>query len=206
MADLRIRVRGERGPEPVHRPPPGEREGTKILAAGRRLPPKLHVYVERRAFDGMLKRAAVAEDFEVGGFLLGGYHHHAGRRFVEVAVQVPALKAESARAHLTFSNEAVREFHETHAERYPGTVVLGWYHTHPGYGLFLSADDQFIQTSFYAAEHHVAIVIDPHAGPKEAIGVFVWEGPGQLAERPYALIVYEDLHRRRTARQRRVTE
>lgn len=159
----------------------------------------------RRAFDGMVRRAHAAGDLEVGGFLLGGYHHHQGQRFVEVAAQVPALRAQSARAHLTFSNEVVREFHETHAARYPGTTVLGWYHTHPGYGLFLSADDQFIQTSFYAAEHHVAIVIDPRAELARSVGVFVWEAPGRLADRPYAPIVYEDVHRRRTRRQRKVT-
>jgi hypothetical protein len=51
----------------------------------------------------------------------------------------------------------------------------------------------------------VAIVIDPRAEPSRAIGVFVWEAPGQLAERPYALIVYDDVHRRRTRRQRPVT-
>ena len=39
-------------------------------------------------------------------------------------------------------------------------LVLGWYHTHPGWGLFLSAHDQFIHGNFYGGPHHVALVID----------------------------------------------
>jgi proteasome lid subunit RPN8/RPN11 len=187
---LQIRIRGERGPEPSALPPPGVRPGTHLVESGRRLSPGLGVYIERGALDAMVQRAERADDFEVGGFLLGGYHGHEGRPYVDVTTQVPALKAASARAHLTFSNEAMREFHETHAERYPGTLVLGWYHTHPGYGLFLSADDTFIQSSFYAGDHHIAVVIDPHAGPRERVGVFVWEGR-RLNERPYSLVVYE---------------
>ena len=189
---MRIRVKGERGPDPSGLPPPGERGGTRIVESGRRLPPSLGVYIDRRVMESMVRRAQAAEDFEVGGFLLGGFHHHEGRRYVDVTEHVPSLKAESARAHLTFSNDALREFHETHAERYPGTVVLGWYHTHPGYGLFLSADDVFIQKSFYASDHHVALVIDPQAGPRENTGVFVWEKPGVLLpEKPYSPVVYE---------------
>ncbi|MCO5171816.1 MAG: Mov34/MPN/PAD-1 family protein [Planctomycetes bacterium] len=201
--NLRIRVKGARGPDPVERPPPGEREGTRVLERGRRPPPGLTVYVERRPLESMLRRAGVAGDYEVGGFLLGASCRHDGRRFVEITAQVPAVKAESARAHLTFGVEAVREFHETHAERYPGTTVLGWWHTHPGYGLFLSSDDMFIHTSFYAAEHHVAIVIDPRAGPREEIGVFVWEEPGEVSPRPRSLVVYEDERPRRAPRRER---
>lgn len=202
---LRIRVRGSSGEDPTALLPPGERAGTRIVESGRRLPPSLGVYVNHHAYDGMLRWAAGGDDFEVGGFLLGGFHHHAGRRYIDITNQVPALKAESARAHLTFSNDAMREFHETHAERYPGTRVLGWYHTHPGYGLFLSADDLFIQKSFYASDHHVAIVIDPRAGPREKgrIGVFVWEEQHIYAERPYSLVVYDDDFRKRSTRQKR---
>jgi proteasome lid subunit RPN8/RPN11 len=133
----------------------------------------------------MVKRAKDGGDYEVGGFLLGGLHHYDGRRYVDITTQVPALKAESARAHLTFSNEAQKAFHETMEKDHPDALVLGWYHTHPGYGVFLSGYDQFIQRSFYAGDHHVAIVIDPHS---DEVGVFVWE-QGEIS-RPYALVVY----------------
>lgn len=184
---LKIRIKGN-SPAPSELPPPGERRGTVIVHPGRETPPRLPVYVTRKALQEMLKRAQEAGDYEVGGFLLGGYHRWEQHCYVDITIQVPALKAESARAHLTFTNDVLRQFHQTLDQRYPGKLVLGWYHTHPGYGLFLSNFDLFIQKGFYAEEHHVAVVIDPKAGPKDRVGVFVWE-QGEVSD-VYSIIVY----------------
>jgi proteasome lid subunit RPN8/RPN11 len=187
---VEIRVTGTRGPDPTPLPPPGLREGTTILRPAKRPPPGLGVFIARSAMEGILTRAQQGGEREVGGFLLGGLHSYGGRRYVDISVQVPATTARGGRAHLTFSNDTLREFHATHAERHPGKVVLGWYHTHPGYGLFLSADDLFIQRGFYAADHHVALVVDPFAGPKENTGVFVWDGR-DVTEAASDVVVYE---------------
>lgn len=186
---LNIKVKGDRSPNPTGLPPPGERRGTVIVDPGRHTPPGLPVYVTRRALNEMIVRAADADDFEVGGFLVGGYHHYEGHRYVDITTQVPSLKARSARAHLTFDNAAQREFHRTLDKRFPGKLVLGWYHTHPGYGVFLSGYDLFIHRSFFTGEHHVAIVIDPRARAADAIGVFVWER--KQVSSMYSLIVYK---------------
>jgi proteasome lid subunit RPN8/RPN11 len=146
--------------------------------------------MHERAIEGAVKRAAQGGDLEVGGFLLGGYHRWAGRPYVDITAQVPALKAESARAQLTFTNEAQRELHEAQEKKYPGTLVLGWYHTHPGYGLFLSAHDQFIHGNFYGGPHHVALVIDLRAAKRHQVGIFVWEAD-KLTSEPYDIVVYE---------------
>src|SRR2546423_14419673 len=100
---ISIKVKGERLPEPVDMPPPGERRGTVLKGKGQPLP-DLRVYIRDDVLAAMEKRAQDAGDYEVGGFYLGGLHRYEGRRYVDITVQVPALKAESARAHLTFSN------------------------------------------------------------------------------------------------------
>lgn len=183
---LQIKI-GERRRGPSERPPPGERRGTRIVATEGSDPPReLPVYLARAALESMRARARAAGELEVGGFLVGGYHHYYGRRYVEVEVEVPALEARSARTHLTFDNETLREFHRTLDARHPGKLVVGWYHTHPGYGVFLSAHDLFIHERFYGAEHHVAVVVEPVA---HEVGVFVREG-GRVAG-PHALVVYE---------------
>ena len=123
--------------------------------------PPMPTYVTRRVLDGMLRYARSGGDYEVGGFLLGGFHHYDGHRYVDITEQVPALKARSARTHLEFSNDAQKEFHKTLGTRYPGKLVLGWYHTHPAYGIFLSEYDMFIQRGFFAEDHHVAVVFPP---------------------------------------------
>ena len=113
-----------------------------------------------------------------------------GHRYIDISTQVPALKAKSARTHLTFSNEAQREFHAIAATRYPDKLVLGWVHSHPGYSVFLSSYDLFIQRGFFAEAHHVAVVVDPYQYHRlDQVGVFVWER-GDISK-GYHLIVYD---------------
>ena len=98
---------------------------------------------------------------------------------------------KGARAQLTFSNEAQKALHEAMDRQSAGKLVLGWYHTHPGYGVFLSGYDLFIHRNFYARDYHTAIVIDPYAeAPTRDVGVFVWEN--EEVSRPYGLIVYRE--------------
>jgi proteasome lid subunit RPN8/RPN11 len=40
-------------------------------------------------------------------------------------------------------------------------VIVGWYHSHPGYGCFMSAVDLQTQSDMFREKYHVAIVIDP---------------------------------------------
>ena len=48
--------------------------------------------------------------------------------------------------------------------------IVGWYHSHPGFGLFLSEYDSFIQENFFIDPNHVALVVDPLEG---SLGWFV---------------------------------
>jgi hypothetical protein len=63
-------------------------------------------------------------------------------------------------------------------EQHPNAQIVGWYHTHPGYGLFLSQQDLFIQTNFFKNHSQIALVIDPIA---EQEAVFAWFG-GEVRE------------------------
>src|SRR3954447_25139327 len=53
-----------------------------------------------------------------------------------------------------------------------GRKILGWYHTHPGFGIFLSEMDLFIQNNFFPEPWQVASVYDPKSGED---GIFVWK-------------------------------
>ena len=49
---------------------------------------------------------------------------------------------------------------------------MGWQHTHPGYGVFLSGYDLFIQKNFFNLPFQVAYVIDPIENTR---GFFQWK-------------------------------
>jgi proteasome lid subunit RPN8/RPN11 len=64
--------------------------------------------------------------------------------------------------------------------------IVGWYHSHPGYGLFLSQTDvqthmQFSQFSPYA----VSLVADPKA---EEFGIWAFENGAGVVQLPSSLI------------------
>jgi proteasome lid subunit RPN8/RPN11 len=45
--------------------------------------------------------------------------------------------------------------------RHPELEIVGWYHTHPGLGIFLSEQDLFVAGHFFPAPYQLSLVIDP---------------------------------------------
>ena len=107
----------------------------------------------REHVDGELER-------EVGGFLAGRLED--GRAHVEVAM--PALRAEGHRTNVTFTHDVWDDVLVQLDREHPDLQLVGWYHSHPGFGIFLSEYDQFIHRNFFPAEGMVALVVDPHTG------------------------------------------
>lgn len=111
-------------------------------------------------------------DAEVGGVLLGKLCRDARETpYLLIDGYVPALAAESSASNVTFTAESWTTIHETIDRESPGASIVGWYHTHPSFGIFLSEMDVFIHRHFFDAPHQVAIVIDPVANTH---GGFAW--------------------------------
>jgi proteasome lid subunit RPN8/RPN11 len=47
------------------------------------------------------------------------------------------------------------------AQSVNGTAVVGWYHSHPGLGVFFSGTDRKTQRAFFNQPHSVGLVVDP---------------------------------------------
>lgn len=108
-------------------------------------------------------------DAEVGGVLVGQLRSDGSPRITNT---IPALEAEGARSRVTFTHDAWSRIHETLDTRFPGEDILGWYHSHPGFGIFLSEHDLFIHRNFFSRPEQIAVVVDPHSGRE---GVFAWQ-------------------------------
>jgi proteasome lid subunit RPN8/RPN11 len=76
-------------------------------------------------------------------------------------------------AHVTFTQDTWQHIYTIKDRDYPDDRILGWYHSHPGFGVFLSEHDMFIQQNFFSAKHQVAWVFDPHSDEE---GCFGWNG------------------------------
>lgn len=106
---------------------------------------------------------------EVGGFLVG----QVTGQTTEVEAALPARGTVATQVSLTFTHEAWNDALATVKTTFPGKSIVGWYHSHPGFGLFLSEYDAFIQQNFFSGDGQVALVVDPVAGE---LGWFFWDG------------------------------
>jgi proteasome lid subunit RPN8/RPN11 len=111
--------------------------------------------------------------YELGGVLVGRVGKASRRMFVQIQHFIPATKGISRRASFEFTNEAQQEIHEVMESRFKDLRIVGWFHTHPGYGVFLSSADQFIDQHYFKEKYHIAIVIDPTKEEVD-VGAFVW--------------------------------
>jgi hypothetical protein len=64
-------------------------------------------------------------------------------------------------AHLTFTPEIWGQLVSIYLNSFPELRILGWYHSHPGMGIFLSGSDLFIHDHFFSAPWQIAVVLDP---------------------------------------------
>ena len=115
------------------------------------------------------------DDHEVGGVLVGTLGEQA---LPTVTGSIAALEARGERASVTFTHDAWATVHATLERDFPGQGIVGWYHSHPGFGIFLSRHDLFIHENFFTDPRQVAYVVDPHAGTE---GLFVWRD-GKVTE------------------------
>jgi len=104
---------------------------------------------------------------EVCGVLIGDNENGA----IEVRASIEGINAAQAGTHVTFTQDAWEAIYRVKDERYPDGRIVGWYHSHPGFGVFLSEHDMFIQENFFSSPGQIAWVYDPHTDEE---GCFGW--------------------------------
>jgi proteasome lid subunit RPN8/RPN11 len=98
---------------------------------------------------------------EVCGVLVGRWGKDADGPFVTVSASIPGNAAESKFAEVTFTHETWAKINEEMDRNHPDLIIVGWSHTHPDFGVFLSDHDVFIQQHFFSEAGHIAHVINP---------------------------------------------
>jgi proteasome lid subunit RPN8/RPN11 len=148
-----------------HRPIAGLPRGASRRAA-------LQVIIAQAAIERVWGHAGGQPDREVGGILVGTIYEEAGHLLVGVEEALEARYTAASIASLTFTIETWLDLLPRRGSRAESAVV-GWYHSHPGHGIFLSEPDLHIHRSFFrSAPWYVALVVDPIAS---SWGVFGWE-------------------------------
>jgi len=106
---------------------------------------------------------------EVCGVLVGCEQN--GR--LEIQACIAGVNAAQAGTHVTFTQDTWEHIYKIKDKEYPDERIIGWYHSHPGFGVFLSDHDTFIHKNFFSSPQQVAWVYDPHSDEE---GCFGWVG------------------------------
>ena len=144
-----------------------------FLTLGQVEPEDVKVYIRQSVYKALEKFAASDTSKELGSILFGDYSEENGKLYVVITDYIQAKYTDASAATLTFTHETWDYVHKEHAKRFPDKKIIGWQHTHPSYGIFLSNYDTFIQENFFNLPFQIAYVIDP---VQKLRGFFQWKG------------------------------
>ena len=146
------------------------------------------VYIKQDVYKALEKLAASDTTKELGSIILGEYCQEHGKTHVIISQYIEAKYTDASASTLTFTHETWDYVHAEHEKRYPDKKIIGWQHTHPDYGIFLSNYDMFIQENFFNLPFQVAYVIDPIQNLR---GFFQWKN-GRI-EKLKGYYIYDDV-------------
>lgn len=140
------------------------------------------VYIEKAAHEKMTAHARTTADVELCGVLIGRVCRDQRGFYLRVTAVIEGEGANNYGSQVTFTHQAWQHINEVKDRDYHDQRIVGWYHTHPGFGVFLSSMDSFIQENFFNQPYQVAIVIETK---KKAEGCFAWVGGQAVPLRRY---------------------
>ncbi len=150
---------------------------------GSRLP-LVSVFVTQKAIVHIDVHAGSDLENEVGGWLVGKWRvdRKTGKEFIVVEAVLPAVHTRYGSAFLTFTQDSQVAMYDLLEDRYPGKELVGWYHTHPRMGIFLSSYDVWLHNNFFPKPWQVGLVLEPVSSKA---GFFIRDSEGILDARHY---------------------
>lgn len=116
-------------------------------------------YISSLALIKMLKHGRAGVPMEVMGLMLGTFMDEYTVQIVDVFAMPQSGTGVSVEAvDPVYQKDMIDQLKQTNRDQ----TVVGWYHSHPGFGCWLSGVDINTQQSFEAlAERAVGVVVDP---------------------------------------------
>jgi proteasome lid subunit RPN8/RPN11 len=137
----------------------------------------LPIFLDRQTADAIERHALRDTSVELGGIILGHecIDDQTGEPFVWVTKSLEAKHYENTQASFTYTHDAWEEITRERDRLHPDLDIVGWYHTHPDFGIFLSSHDLFIHRNFFNQPLQLAYVVDPI---RQTRGFFRWRDGG----------------------------
>jgi proteasome lid subunit RPN8/RPN11 len=166
MPGLRIRIAPPEVPQPnVTLKPLENAQRWESPHDGNGLQPTVSVFLNRAAYIRISVHSCSSDTVEVGGVLVGDWcvEEETGEQFVVVKHALPARHTLQGSVYLTFTQDSLVDLHDQIEKRFEGERIVGWYHTHPRMGIFLSHYDTWLHRNFFPEPWQVALVVEPYS-------------------------------------------
>jgi proteasome lid subunit RPN8/RPN11 len=131
----------------------------------------LRVFFTTEVHKSLWRHAALDTSVEICGVLVGSWHRDQAGPFVKIVESIRGEGAQTRFAEVTFTHETWAKINSEMDTKFSNLSIVGWYHTHPDFGIFLSDRDRFIHEHFFTGPGQIAHVIDPI---RKTEGVFIW--------------------------------
>jgi proteasome lid subunit RPN8/RPN11 len=126
------------------------------------LHPLISVFMTQQAYSRICVHSVSDMKNEVGGILIGQWCQDENQeQFIVVEHALPARHTRHGSVYLTFTQQSLVDIHDQIDTNYKGQKIVGWYHTHPGMGVFLSHYDTWLHSNFFPEPWQVALVVEP---------------------------------------------
>lgn len=125
-------------------------------------PRRLGIYIRAKVLSEVFDVLAGDTRVERGGVLLGDACVDGTARYVEITDHLKAVETEESSVHMKFTVASWERIEAELEARYPRQEkrVVGWYHSHPNLGVFVSGNDEEVHKLF-RSWYHSALVVDP---------------------------------------------
>ena len=110
-----------------------------ILAVGERVEENKNVYILQKVYKEIHRFTQNKRTNESGGMLIGYVLEEFGKTNIIINGFIEAKYCEATPTTLKFTHETWDYVHEEMSKKYPKSAkIVGWIHTHPDFGIFLS--------------------------------------------------------------------
>ncbi|HCD34441.1 MAG TPA: hypothetical protein DER01_18675 [Phycisphaerales bacterium] len=130
------------------------------------------VVIRQSVLDVIKAHGKSQQSVEVCGVFVGDVREMDGK---QVTFATDVIKGEGATHQagaVTFTADTWTHIQQTMDEEFAEKKIIGWYHTHPNFGIFLSEMDLFIHEQFFNLDWQIAYVYDPI---RDEDGLFTWQ-------------------------------
>lgn len=149
----------------------------------------LVVFIRQATYEKIKDHAKSDTRNEVGGALLG-YYCRDSKRKRDFLVITDVFRAEPE-INENFSSPALMKFTHTFFRKLdehldeinkddPHLIRLGMYHSHPGYGVFMSSTDTATFRGVFSEPWHISLIFDPI---NNEVGIFYWEKNKEISRK-----------------------